>query len=126
MDDYRAASLQGWSSVAPDWAELAERIDEQLAPAADWILEAVSPHPGDRVLELAGGPGTLSILAARQVAPGGGVLHSDFSEAMVEAARERFRTEGVEGIESRVIDADQRTWPFAIASLTILPSGSPA
>jgi SAM-dependent methyltransferase len=111
VDDYRAASLQGWSSVAGDWAELAERIDQQLRPAAEWMIEAVAPRSGDRVLELAGGPGTLSILLAGRVAPGGSVLHTDFSEAMVEAARERFRSESVEGIESRVMDAEQIDLP---------------
>ena len=123
MDDYRAASLQGWSAVAPDWAELAERIDQQLAPAADWILEAVSPQPGDRVLELAGGPGTLSILAARRVAPDGTVLHSDFSESMVEVARERFRSEGLAEIESRVIDAEQIDLPDGSMDVVVCRMG---
>jgi hypothetical protein len=32
MNDYRAASLQSWSSVASDWAKLTDRIDRQLGP----------------------------------------------------------------------------------------------
>lgn len=111
MEDYRAASLQSWSTVAPDWGELIDRIDRQLKAAADWMIEAVARRPGDRVLELAGGPGTLSIEAARRVAPDGTVLHSDFSEAMVGVARERFRAEGIEQIEARVIDAENIDLP---------------
>ena len=123
MDDYRAASLQGWSAVAPDWAELAERIDQQLRPAAEWMLEAVSPRSGDRVLELAGGPGTLSILAAGRVAPDGTVLHSDFSEAMVQAAQGRFRSEGVQGIDSRVMDAEQIDLPDGSMDVVVCRMG---
>ena len=123
MDDYRAASLQGWSAVAPDWGELAERIDQQLRPAAEWMLEAVSPRSGDRVLELAGGPGTLSILAAGRVAPDGTVLHSDFSEAMVQAAQGRFRSERVQGIDSRVMDAEQIDLPDGSMDVVVCRMG---
>lgn len=123
MDEYRAASLQGWSSVAADWGELATRIDQQLKPAADWILEAVSPRPGDRVLELAGGPGTLSILIAERVAPDGTVLHTDFSEEMVKVAWQRFETEGVGGVESRVMDAEQTDLPDASMDVVVCRMG---
>jgi SAM-dependent methyltransferase len=106
VEDYREASLQGWSSAAPDWAELIERIDRQLGPAAEWMIEALALAPGERVLELAGGPGTLSIMAARAVGPGGAVIYSDFAEPMVEEARERLRARGATGVECRVIDAE--------------------
>ncbi len=106
MDDYRAASLQGWSTVAPDWAQLLDRIDRQLGPAADWILDSLALSPGERVLELAGGPGTLSMLAARAVGPSGHVTHSDFAEPMVDVARERLSAEGLSSVECRVIDAE--------------------
>jgi SAM-dependent methyltransferase len=123
VDDYRAASHQAWSSVAPDWGELADRIDRQLQPAADWIIEAVSPRPGDRVLELAGGPGTLSILIAERVSPDGTVLHSDFSEEMVKVAWQRFESEGVGGIESRVMDAEQIELPDASMDVVLCRMG---
>jgi SAM-dependent methyltransferase len=123
MDDYRAASLQAWSSVAPDWGELADRIDRQLRPAADWIIEAVSPRPGDRVLELAGGPGTLSILIAERVSPDGTVLHTDFSEEMVKVARQRFESEGVGGIESRVMDAEAIDLPDTSMDVVVCRMG---
>ena len=106
MDDYRAASLQGWSAVAPDWLELSERIDKQLKPAADWMLAAAALGPGEHVLELAGGTGTLSLLAAGAVGAEGTVLYSDFSDSMVQAARERFQAVGQGSIECRTIDAE--------------------
>lgn len=106
MDDYRAASLQGWSTVAPDWAQLIDRVDRQLGPAADWILDALALAQGERVLELAGGPGTLSMLCAQAVGPSGHVIYSDFAEPMVEVARARLSAEGISSVECRVIDAE--------------------
>ena len=113
MDDYRAASLQGWSSVARDWARLTGRIDRQLRAAADWMIDALALEPGERVLELAGGPGTVSMIAARAVSPGGHVIYSDFAEPMVDAARERLQAEGAAGVEYRVIDAETVDLPDA-------------
>jgi SAM-dependent methyltransferase len=106
VDDYRAASLTAWSTVAPDWAQLAGRIDRQLGPAGDWIVDALALQPGQSVLELAGGPGTLSMMAARAVGPSGRVLYSDFAEPMVNAARERLTAEGLSWVEFHRIDAE--------------------
>jgi SAM-dependent methyltransferase len=113
VDDYRAASLQGWSAVAPDWAALTDRIDRQLGVAAEWMMEALALAPGERVLELAGGPGTLSLMAARAVAPDGHVIYSDFAEPMVAAARDRLEREGVTNVECRVMDAEAMDIPDA-------------
>src|SRR5438270_125480 len=44
-------------------------------------------EPGDRVLDVATGTGDLAIELNRRVAPGGEVVGSDFSEAMLELAR---------------------------------------
>jgi demethylmenaquinone methyltransferase/2-methoxy-6-polyprenyl-1,4-benzoquinol methylase len=45
--------------------------------------------PGDRVLDVATGTGDLAIELAGRVAPGGEVIGSDFSERMLELAREK-------------------------------------
>jgi SAM-dependent methyltransferase len=113
VDDYRAASLQAWSSVATDWARLTDRIDRQLRAAADWMIDALALEPGEHVLELAGGPGTVSMMAARAVSPGGHVIYSDFAEPMVDAARERLQADGAPSVEYRVIDAETIDLPNA-------------
>jgi SAM-dependent methyltransferase len=106
VDDYRAASLQSWSTVAPDWSELTGWVDYQLGPASESMLEAVALKPGERVLELAGGPGTLSLLAARAVGHEGQVICTDFAEQMVDVARRRLTAEGATQVECRVMDAE--------------------
>ena len=46
--------------------------------------------PGSRVLDVATGTGDLAIELARRVAPGGEVVGSDFSEAMLARARTKM------------------------------------
>jgi demethylmenaquinone methyltransferase / 2-methoxy-6-polyprenyl-1,4-benzoquinol methylase len=52
--------------------------------------------PGSRVLDVATGTGDLAIELARRVAPGGEVVGSDFSEAMLARARTKPKPAGVE------------------------------
>jgi demethylmenaquinone methyltransferase/2-methoxy-6-polyprenyl-1,4-benzoquinol methylase len=51
--------------------------------------------PGSRVLDVATGTGDLAIELARRVAPGGEVVGSDFSEAMLARARAKTPARGV-------------------------------
>ena len=61
-------------------------------PVSQWLVEAIEPQPGQRVLELAAGVGETGFLAAELIAPGGGTLiSSDGAEAMLEHARARAR-----------------------------------
>jgi len=52
--------------------------------------------PGSRVLDVATGTGDLAIELARRVAPGGEVVGSDFSEAMLARARTKSKPAGAE------------------------------
>jgi demethylmenaquinone methyltransferase/2-methoxy-6-polyprenyl-1,4-benzoquinol methylase len=53
-------------------------------------------RPGNRVLDVATGTGDLAIELARRVAPGGEVVGSDFSEAMLARARGKPKPAGAE------------------------------
>lgn len=50
-------------------------------------VEISGVGPGDRVLDVATGTGELAMELARRVSPGGEVIGSDFSEAMLDLAR---------------------------------------
>src|ERR1700761_9837600 len=53
--------------------------------------------PGQRALDVATGTGDLALELARRVAPGGSVVGADFSERMLELARDHAGAERVVG-----------------------------
>ena len=61
--------------------------------------------PGDRVLDVATGTGDLAIELAGRVAPGGEVLGVDFSEAMLDRAREKAAGRAAPGVRFEWADA---------------------
>jgi ubiquinone/menaquinone biosynthesis C-methylase UbiE len=91
-----------WDGVAGAWDTHVDYIEGHSTGATDALLAKVGVHPGDRVLELAAGPGTLAPVWSRLAAPEGSVVVSDVSPAMVEAARRR--AEGLPNVEVAVLD----------------------
>jgi ubiquinone/menaquinone biosynthesis C-methylase UbiE len=104
-DDVARRIFDIWERMAPGW----ERRNAVTWRASEHIgrrlVDAVDPRAGETVLELAAGIGDTGFLASERVAPGGRVISSDFSPAMVEAARRRGEALGVGNVEYRVLDA---------------------
>ena len=72
---------------------------------AEWMIRELAPRPGDTVLELAAGVGDTGFDAAAIVGEHGRLISTDFSPAMVEAARRR----GAErGLAQRRVPGDGR------------------
>ncbi len=110
-DDAARRIFDIWERMAPGWERrnavtwrASEHIGRQL-------VDAVDPRVGETVLELAAGIGDTGFLASERVAPGGRVISSDFSPAMVEAARRRGEALGVKDVEYRVLDAQALDLP---------------
>jgi demethylmenaquinone methyltransferase / 2-methoxy-6-polyprenyl-1,4-benzoquinol methylase len=61
--------------------------------------------PGDSVLDVCCGTGDLAFELAARVAPGGKVIGCDFSEPMLDLAREKAATRAVEGVRFEWADA---------------------
>jgi SAM-dependent methyltransferase len=78
-----------WDSVAPGWDANAGFVDEQLALATDALLDAARIGEGDRVLDLAAGPGGAGLAAAQRVGSSGSVVLSDVAAEMVAVAATR-------------------------------------
>jgi SAM-dependent methyltransferase len=105
--DFREASQQHWGDAAKSWARAAEEEETGAgASAAAWMLEAADLQPGERGLELACGAGRVGLQAAAKVDPGGTILCTDFSEAMVESVRKRVERLGIANVEAQVLDAE--------------------
>lgn len=76
-----------WRESAPYWEKHGETVRTMFTPLTEALLEAANLAPGDRVLDVAGGPGEPSMAAARIVGPHGRVVHTDVAAGMVAAAR---------------------------------------
>jgi demethylmenaquinone methyltransferase/2-methoxy-6-polyprenyl-1,4-benzoquinol methylase len=71
-------------------------------------------HPGQRVLDLAGGTGDIAALMSKRVGSHGSVVLSDINEAMLAVGRQRMEDRGIVGnIEYSLANAEQL--PFADA-----------
>ncbi|HUA75123.1 MAG TPA: class I SAM-dependent methyltransferase [Solirubrobacteraceae bacterium] len=110
---HREASLQGWEEAAAGWVKSQGLLREFGAPVSHWLIEAVAPQPGQRVLELAAGLGETGLLAAELVAPVGGAIISDQAEAMLAGARERAAQLGLSNVEFQVVNAEWIDLPVA-------------
>ncbi|HLM85694.1 MAG TPA: methyltransferase domain-containing protein [Solirubrobacteraceae bacterium] len=110
---YRQASLQSWEAAAGGWQRRQELMRQFAGAVSHWLIEAISPQPGQRVLELAGGIGETGMLAAALVAPLGGVIISDQAQAMLDSARERASELGLSNVEFQVLNAEWIDLPLA-------------
>ena len=79
-DALRARLAGMWDAVAGGWAQHAEYADARGAQSAGRMLDLAELGTGDRVLELACGPGGLGLAAAERVGPGGEVVLTDVAE----------------------------------------------
>jgi demethylmenaquinone methyltransferase/2-methoxy-6-polyprenyl-1,4-benzoquinol methylase len=59
-----------------------------------FTIQMSGVRPGDRVLDVAGGTGDLSLAFSRRVGPGGEVWLSDINRAMLERGRDRLADAG--------------------------------
>jgi SAM-dependent methyltransferase len=102
--------------ATPDaWDLVSDGYVTEIVPTferyADDALRLAGVRPGDRVVDVACGPGTLSFLA---VAMGARVDAIDFSERMIRALHERQAREGVDAIHARI--GDGQALPYADAT----------
>ena len=100
-DNYEIAE-----AIAPSWERRREDIESVCTPIRDWMVTEVRPSEGDTVLELAAGVGETGFQAAAAVGERGRLITTDFSPAMVDAARRRGTELGVKNVEYNVTDAE--------------------
>jgi ubiquinone/menaquinone biosynthesis C-methylase UbiE len=88
-----------WNLVAPGYAA---EIATTFSSFANDALELAGLRPAERALDVATGPGTLAVPAARL---GARVSAVDFSPEMIAELRTRVQRENVKGVDARVADA---------------------
>lgn len=106
-DELRAAVRERWERAADGWQRRNERFQAAAMPVSHWLVEAIAPQPGQRILELAAGVGETGFLAAELIAPGGGTLiSSDGAEAMLAHARARAEQLRLTNVEFRALELE--------------------
>ena len=95
-----------WDRAAAGWDAQAPRLRAWLAgPTAAMIAQA-GIGPGARVLDVAAGAGEQTLDIARAVGPGGSVLATDLSPAILERAAMRARAAGLDNVRTRLADGE--------------------
>jgi ubiquinone/menaquinone biosynthesis C-methylase UbiE len=106
-DEQRANSREAWERAAAGWGKHADFVRKWGMPVSAAMIDRLALQPGQRVLELAAGPGDTGFMALELVQPGGTLVSSDGAEAMLEIARSRARKAGIESsVEFKLIDLE--------------------
>jgi len=122
-DPLRAGLREMWNSVAGGWSEHADWADARGSAVTDTLLRLTAPRPGERVLELASGPGGGGIAAARLVGPEGEVVLSDVAPAMTEIAARRAQAAGLTNVSARDLDLEDVAEPDAAYDVALVREG---
>lgn len=97
--DHEVAPPEAWDAIAAAYDEFVAPGEASLANEG---LRLAGLKPGDRFLDVAAGPGGLSLPAARL---GARVLATDWSATMIDRFEGRVREEGLSEADGRVMDA---------------------
>jgi ubiquinone/menaquinone biosynthesis C-methylase UbiE len=112
-----------WSAVAGSWATHADYVDTRAAELTEAMLELAALRPGDRVLELACGPGGLGLAAARRVAPGGHIVLSDVAPQMTAIAAQRAEARALDNVSVRELDLERIDQPDGSFDIVLCREG---
>jgi ubiquinone/menaquinone biosynthesis C-methylase UbiE len=105
------AQIDYWNDTAGQtWASLQALLDRQIAPLGEAAMAALDPRAGERILDIGCGCGDTTLALALAVGPQGRVLGADISKPMLEVARGRLKTAGLE--QASVIEADAQAEDF--------------
>lgn len=107
----RTSIHQMWAGLAPAWSGYADVVDRRAAAITDAMLRPLRIRTGDRVLELASGPGGAGMAAAELVGSDGEVVISDVVPAMVDIARERAAARNLTNVRTDVLDLEDIAQP---------------
>jgi aryl-alcohol dehydrogenase-like predicted oxidoreductase/SAM-dependent methyltransferase len=111
IDDLRARVHGMWASGAAAWGEHGDHTEARSAVVTERLLELTTPQPGERVLELACGPGAVGLAAAELVAPGGEAVLSDVAAEMTAIAAARADARGLSNVTTRELDLEHIEQP---------------
>lgn len=103
---YKQTTRAQWEAAAEAWHRWGPTLHDWLGAATDRMLDLASVTSGCRVLDVAAGAGDQTIQTATRVGPGGSVLATDISPAILELAAAEAKRAGLVNVTTRVMDGE--------------------
>src|SRR6187402_518060 len=106
---YKNTTREQWQEAADAWFRWSDTLNKWLGKATDRMLDMANVGTGDRILDIAAGAGEQSITAANKVGKTGYVLATDISSNILEFAKILAKENGIDNIETKVMDGENLT-----------------
>ena len=103
---YKQTTLAQWEAAAEAWHRWGPTLRSWLGAATTRMLDLASVSSGCRVLDVAAGAGDQTLQTAARVAPGGTVLATDISPAILEFAAAEAKRGGLANVATRAMDGE--------------------
>jgi len=114
-DDEGREWSAAFATASTDGMEVYEEalVGPMFTPWGEYLLDALTVVPGERLLDVATGPGTVARLASARLGPAGHVLATDLSPAMLAIAEAKGSVAEGSPIEYRLSPAAPLAAPGA-------------
>jgi SAM-dependent methyltransferase len=106
-EKFKQTTRAQWQDAAEAWDRWGPLIGRWLGPATEAMLDLAGVKPGSHVLDVAAGAGEQTLAAARRAGPGGRVLATDISPAILEYAANAARKAGLGNVETLELDGER-------------------
>ena len=103
---YKETTRAQWEAAAEAWHRWGPTLRSWLGPATTRMLDLAAVGSGRRVLDVAAGAGDQTLQIATRVAPGGTVLATDISPAILAFAEGEARRCGLSNVATRAMDGE--------------------
>ena len=103
---YKVTTRSQWETAAEAWHRWAPTLRSWLGPTTERMLDLAAVKSGCRVLDVAAGAGDQTLQTATRVGPGGTVLATDISPAILAFAAAEATRGGHTNVDTRVMDGE--------------------
>jgi SAM-dependent methyltransferase len=103
---YKRTTRDQWEQAAEAWHRWGPLLESWLGEATESMLDLAGVGTGANVLDVAAGAGGQTLAAAKRVGPGGSVLATDISRAILDFAASEARRAGLQNVATREMDGE--------------------
>jgi SAM-dependent methyltransferase len=108
-----------WDRMSPIYLR---EVDDRFTEIIDGVIRRAALRPGQQVLDLGTGTGSVALKSASSVTPGGAVTAMDISPEMLRLTRQRAASMGLSNLEGRAEEIPTPSGRFdaVLASLSLM------